>query len=913
MSAQAEIPVPLAATTTQVDIDLVDINGSRWVNAKAIITFMAAPHTQEPYLWNGAIFQMYYYYQDIGSAGHITVNLPSNLDIYPDGFNSLWRFDIFPNDDDKRAVTMSVLVATPAMDLSSSFSTASAIVIPLLVQSFPIPRAVNDSSVASVTNEGQLYFDSTMKLLKLWANGIWNTVETSADVPTIPYPPVGVPVSQGTAWGTSIDPTTLATTSQLNNFLPFTGGIMTASARIGFFNNSNYITAPNNQMLSLGGTSSVIISTGIYGQAVSFGSVAQFNVPAIAAADPTQPLGMATKQYVDNSIAGVPIGNYLPLTGGTVTGELIVDTDIALGGPKSADNPYMQSNSGVQFYFHANDDFRFDTTKNGQIFAIGYAAINAYVPTTINANLSITGTTTLSADPTTALQAATKQYVDNHFMPLAPSGAVTTDYDWNNLTFQGSAPAAIATSGTTAPNYFQLLGPTGQATTGTTGQVGGNGSSIIIQSGNGGAAPAGSTNGNGGTLYLAGGRSGQGAGTAGVGGDCYIQNNWGNTYIGGSSTGPHFEVAYGGVTTIYQNGTATLSVFNDTNATWLLNVGQSYNVTNPLQILFEVDTTQGTNGAGIIQPIRENVGWTDLHLCPNGGAVSCGSAVIANGALETTGTNASTTTGVGHISFTSDTTYIDSCGAAGNRGTFQFREFAAGGSSGIVVMQTDGSGNLSLAATFLNFGVGSAAGQSFGICSNFDGGWSSAFPYIRADSAGDIIINPKGSSAVYLCWDYGTGGTVFGNGSSAGVGYVDVSGNAHFNGNLSCGGTKPFIITHPLDDTKLLTHVCIEGPEAAVFYRGEAVTDDYGEAEITLPDYFEALTRLENRTVLVTAIYDDDGNYEEYGTVVASRVRNGKFKVRSTYAEQEFFWEVKAVRSDVEHVVVVKDKLERVH
>ncbi len=109
---------------------------------------------------------------------------------------------------------------------------------------------------------------------------------------------------------------------------------------------------------------------------------------------------------------------------------------------------------------------------------------------------------------------------------------------------------------------------------------------------------------------------------------------------------------------------------------------------------------------------------------------------------------------------------------------------------------------------------------------------------------------------------------------------------------------KNFRITHPLDETKDLTHSSLEGPEIAVFYRGEAVTAD-GSVEITLPDYFEALTTEENRSVQLTELYDDEDNPVFGNFLAAGRVKNGKFIVRSSTPVVKFYWEVKAVRTDV--------------
>ena len=149
------------------------------------------------------------------------------------------------------------------------------------------------------------------------------------------------------------------------------------------------------------------------------------------------------------------------------------------------------------------------------------------------------------------------------------------------------------------------------------------------------------------------------------------------------------------------------------------------------------------------------------------------------------------------------------------------------------------------------------------------------------------------------------GGTNFGNGSGVNVGSIDAAGNMHMAGNITAG-TKSFKIQHPSDPSKDLNHSCLEGPEIAVFYRGEGVTVE-GRAEIMLPDYFEALTLAERRTVQITAQVDD-ANPIFGGQLAAGRVANGKFMVYSTEASAIFYWEVKAVRKDVPELVVVADR-----
>ena len=108
---------------------------------------------------------------------------------------------------------------------------------------------------------------------------------------------------------------------------------------------------------------------------------------------------------------------------------------------------------------------------------------------------------------------------------------------------------------------------------------------------------------------------------------------------------------------------------------------------------------------------------------------------------------------------------------------------------------------------------------------------------------------------------------------------------------------KNFIIDHPTDPKRYLVHATLEGPEGAVYYRGSARLRN-GRAEIRLPDYFEALTRPGDRTVLLTAV---DG-FDPIAVVSrnGARIRDGRFTVRSSNkrSRQAFDWEVKAVRAD---------------
>ncbi len=116
-------------------------------------------------------------------------------------------------------------------------------------------------------------------------------------------------------------------------------------------------------------------------------------------------------------------------------------------------------------------------------------------------------------------------------------------------------------------------------------------------------------------------------------------------------------------------------------------------------------------------------------------------------------------------------------------------------------------------------------------------------------------------------------------------------------GTLAVQGAKNFDIAHPSEPGQRLVHAAIEGPEAAVYYRGEATLAD-GRHEIRLPPYFEALTRKEGRTVQLTPIG------AEPFRLSATRVVDGSFTVFGERPEGAFFWEVKAVRADIPPIVV---------
>ena len=101
---------------------------------------------------------------------------------------------------------------------------------------------------------------------------------------------------------------------------------------------------------------------------------------------------------------------------------------------------------------------------------------------------------------------------------------------------------------------------------------------------------------------------------------------------------------------------------------------------------------------------------------------------------------------------------------------------------------------------------------------------------------------------------------------------------------------KSFIIDHPTDENKYLVHVCLEGPEAGVYYRGKGEMTNNESVEVVLPHYVEKLAY--GFTVQVTPIY---GN--KVVTLNSSEVENNTFRVYGENAK--FHWVVYGSRQEV--------------
>jgi hypothetical protein len=131
---------------------------------------------------------------------------------------------------------------------------------------------------------------------------------------------------------------------------------------------------------------------------------------------------------------------------------------------------------------------------------------------------------------------------------------------------------------------------------------------------------------------------------------------------------------------------------------------------------------------------------------------------------------------------------------------------------------------------------------------------------------------------------------------------------------------KTFVIDHPKDKSRYLVHVCLEGPESGVYYRGKAAIDEDGQTIVRLPDYVPALatdftvqlTQVSNKRPRAMA-REHEGfrhggcrhqamvacDHPPPSMLTTTEVENGEFTV---YGEPHttFFWLVQGKRQDIE-------------
>ena len=146
------------------------------------------------------------------------------------------------------------------------------------------------------------------------------------------------------------------------------------------------------------------------------------------------------------------------------------------------------------------------------------------------------------------------------------------------------------------------------------------------------------------------------------------------------------------------------------------------------------------------------------------------------------------------------------------------------------------------------------------------------------------------------------------------AGYVSVRNNnaeiAGINGGTGVvfGSSKSFVQPHPLDASKEIQYVSLEGPEHGVYFRGTATLVD-GRAELVTPESFRLVARAEGLTVSLTPLGPNRGLYVSRKGLDSIEVREnegGKGDVKRNVA---FDFLVLGERSALPTHVAVRDNV----
>ena len=215
---------------------------------------------------------------------------------------------------------------------------------------------------------------------------------------------------------------------------------------------------------------------------------------------------------------------------------------------------------------------------------------------------------------------------------------------------------------------------------------------------------------------------------------------------------------------------------------------------------------------------------------------------------------------------------------------------------GVFAQHGNGSGWTSSGPVFENPAVWATSEDTWAVVGSSNAEYGGGF-YGRA-------LAPNGRGLVGQA--DGTGGfgvlaIASGNATVAGKFQGDVT----VSGNLSKGGGS-FRIDHPLDpEDRVLSHSFVESPDMMNIYNGTTHLDASGEAEVILPDYFEALNR--DFRYQLTAI----GGPAPW-LHIASEIADNRFRIAGGPAHGRVSWQVTGVRQDpwaeVNRIQVEEDK-----
>ncbi len=185
--------------------------------------------------------------------------------------------------------------------------------------------------------------------------------------------------------------------------------------------------------------------------------------------------------------------------------------------------------------------------------------------------------------------------------------------------------------------------------------------------------------------------------------------------------------------------------------------------------------------------------------------------------------------------------------------------------------------------------------------------YNNSSSYIAIECAGRLQVNsymtahsPYNSINAISGTTSGNYSGVSGINTSNGNGVYGAAGApgyaGYFAGNLRCSGTLSkgggsFKIDHPLDpENKYLYHSFVESPDMMNVYNGNVILDARGEAEVLLPDYFDALNK--DFRYQLTCV----GGYAPI--YISEKISGNRFAIAGGKDGLEVSWQVTGVRKD---------------
>lgn len=171
------------AQSTVVSGTVTDNLGQVWSNGSITAVFYGTPGYPPPFNWSGGSYNPYPPTVTLSPTGTFSISLPSNNAIAPGG--SQWTFTVCPNATFTCA-SVNIPLTTSTLNISSNLTAAiGSTIIQPIVQPTPVNSAYGNSEVKTPPAWGHLYFDSTLKALKVWNGIAWVQLATGGLTPTI--------------------------------------------------------------------------------------------------------------------------------------------------------------------------------------------------------------------------------------------------------------------------------------------------------------------------------------------------------------------------------------------------------------------------------------------------------------------------------------------------------------------------------------------------------------------------------------------------------------------------------------------------------------------------------------------------------------------------------------------------------